>query len=133
MTEKKKMVARASTQMYNWLSKEFLTKKEVDDVKNLSEEFQLSGESLMEKTDMTSMDGENTQLRIWSVSSSRRQLVPEELEAAAHSIIEVGKTTGRSRQDCLGPCGDLVRDTVIQRRGDWSMTLWRPFHDVKDW
>ena len=93
----KKMVARGfNSNEYNWLSKEFLlTKKEVDDVKNLSEEeFQLFSESLMEKTDMTSMDGEYTAEDLVSVLKSARQLVPAELEAAAHSIIEVGKHLG---------------------------------------
>ena len=95
--KKKKMVARGfNSNEYNWLSKEFLlTKKEVDDVKNLSEEeFQLFSESLMEKTDMTSMDGEYTAEDLVSVLKSARQLVPAELEAAAHSIIEVGKHLG---------------------------------------
>ena len=97
VAEKKKMVARGfNSNEYNWLSKEFLlTKKEVDDVKNLSEEeFQLFSESLMEKTDMTSMDGEYTAEDLVSVLKSARQLVPAELEAAAHSIIEVGKHLG---------------------------------------
>ena len=92
-----KMIARGfNTKEYNWLSKEFLlTKKEVDDVKNLSEEeFQLFTANLMEKTDMTSLDGGYTAEDLISVLKSARQLVPSELEAAAVSIVEVGKHLG---------------------------------------
>ena len=92
-----KMIARGfNTKEYNWLSKEFLlTKKEVDDVKNLSEEeFQLFTTNLMEKTDMTSLDGGYTAEDLISVLKSARQLVPSELEAAAVSIVEVGKHLG---------------------------------------
>ena len=93
----KKMIARGfNTKEYNWLSKEFLlTKKEVDEVKNLSEEeFQLFSANLMEKTDMTSLDGGYTAEDLISVLKSARQLVPSELEAAAVSIVEVGKHLG---------------------------------------
>jgi len=116
VTEKKKMVARGfNSNEYNWLSKEFLlTKKEVDDVKNLSEEeFQLFSESLMEKTDMTSMDGEYTAEDLVSVLKSARQLVPAELEAAAHSIIEVGKHLG-------GRAVETVPDKVKNWVGEGS-------------
>ena len=91
------MIARGfNTKEYNWLSKEFLlTKKEVDEVKNLSEEeFQLFSANLMEKTDMTSLDGGYTAEDLISVLKSARQLVPSELEAAAVSIVEVGKHLG---------------------------------------
>jgi len=137
VTEKKKMVARGfNSNEYNWLSKEFLlTKKEVDDVKNLSEEeFQLFSESLMEKTDMTSMDGEYTAEDLVSVLKSARQLVPAELEAAAHSIIEVGKHLGGRARTAVDPVVTLVRDTVIPETGrlvnDAVETV--P-DDVKDW
>ena len=93
----KKMIARGfNTKEYNWLSKEFLlTKKELDDVKNLSEEeFQLFTANLMEKSDMTSLDGGYTAEDLISVLKSSRQLVPSELEAAAVSIVEVGKHLG---------------------------------------
>lgn len=141
VAEKKKMVARGfNSNEYNWLSKEFLlTKKEVDDVKNLSEEeFQLFSESLMEKTDMTSMDGEYTAEDLVSVLKSARQLVPAELEAAAHSIIEVGKHLGgRARalfRTAVDPVVTLVRDTVIPETGRLVNDAVEAVpHDVKDW
>lgn len=137
VAEKKKMVARGfNSNEYNWLSKEFLlTKKEVDDVKNLSEEeFQLFSESLMEKTDMTSMDGEYTAEDLVSVLKSARQLVPAELEAAAHSIIEVGKHLGGRARTAVDPVVTLVRDTVIPETGRLVNDAVEAVpHDVKDW
>jgi len=133
----KKMIARGfNTKEYNWLSKEFLlTKKEVDEVKNLSEEeFQLFSANLMEKTDMTSLDGGYTAEDLISVLKSARQLVPSELEAAAVSIVEVGKHLGGRARNAVDPVVTLVRDTVIPETGrlvnDAVETV--P-EDVKDW
>jgi len=90
-----------------------LTRKEcqVDDVKNLSEEeFQDFRESFMEN-----LDGEYTaeDLVSSSVLESARQLVPAELEAAAHSIIEVGKHLG-------GRAVETVPDKVKNWVGEGS-------------
>lgn len=132
-----KMIARGfNTKEYNWLSKEFLlTKKEVDNVKNLSEEeFQLFTANLMEKTDMTSLDGGYTAEDLISVLKSARQLVPSELEAAAVSIVEVGKHLGGRARNAVDPVVTLVRDTVIPETGKLVNDAVETVpDDVKDW
>ena len=93
----KKLVARGfNSKEYNWLSNEFhLSRKEVDDVQNLSEEeFQIFSKSLMKRGDMASAESGYSAEDLVQVFKSARQLVPAELEAAAHGIVEVGKHLG---------------------------------------
>ena len=93
----KKLVARGfNSKEYNWLSNEFhLSRKEVDDVQNLSEEeFQIFSKSLMKRGDVASAESGYSAEDLVQVFKSARQLVPAELEAAAHGIVEVGKHLG---------------------------------------
>jgi len=116
----RRMVLRGfNKKEYNWLYNEFLlSNKEVDDVKNLSEEeFQLFSDSLKEKKDLTSVDGGYTAEDLLNVFKSARQLVPSELEAAAHSIVEVGRHLGERARYAVDPVVTLVRDTVIPETG----------------
>ena len=81
-------------QEYDWLANEFdLSKQEVDEVKNLSEEeFFLFSRKLQEETDMSESDYSVDDLL--QVFKSARQLVPAELEAAALGIVHVGRHLG---------------------------------------
>ena len=90
------MISRGfNSQEYNWLSKEFnLSKKEVDEVKNLSEEQFLKFSRNLQETEISSMEGSYSADDLIQVFKSARQLVPAELEAAAAGIVQVGRHLG---------------------------------------
>ena len=93
----KKMVARGyNSQEYHWLSREFdLTKEDVDEVKNLSEEeFLQFSRSLKEASVVRPMKKDYPVDELLEVFKSGRQLVPAELEAAAHGVVHVGRHLG---------------------------------------
>merc|ERR1719462_141972 len=132
---KSKMVSRGfNSQEYDWLANEFhLSKQEVDEVKNLSEEeFYLFSRRLQEETDMSESDYSVDDLL--QVFKSARQLVPAELEAAAHGIVHVGRHLGGRARVAVDPVVSLVRDTVIpgaERLVDQAVETVPA--DVKDW
>ena len=93
----KKMVARGyNREEYFWLSREFdLTKEDVDEVKNLSdEEFMQFSRSLKEASVVQPMKKDYPVDELLAVFRSGRQLVPAELEAAAHGVVHVGRHLG---------------------------------------
>ena len=91
------MVARGyNSQEYHWLSREFdLTKEDVDEVKNLSDqEFLQFSRSLKEASSVQTMKKDYPVEELLEVFKSGRQLVPAELEAAAHGVVHVGRHLG---------------------------------------
>jgi len=132
---KSKMVSRGfNSQEYDWLANEFdLSKQEVDEVKNLSEEeFYLFSRRLQEETDMSESDYSVDDLL--QVFKSARQLVPAELEAAAHGIVHVGRHLGGRARVAVDPVVSLVRDTVIPSTGRLvDQAVDTVPDDVKEW
>jgi len=132
---KPKMVSRGfNSQEYNWLANVFdLSKQEVDEVKNLSdEEFMLFSKRLQEESDITDSDYSVDDLI--QVFKSARQLVPAELEAAALGIVHVGRHLGGRARVAVDPVVSLVRDTVIPGTGRLvDQAVETVPDDVRDW
>ena len=96
----RKMVARGyNSQEYHWLAKEFdLTKQDVDEVKNMSDEEFFKFSRSLRSAQLGSEDDPYSVDDLIEVFRSARQLVPVELEAAAHGVVHVGRhLSGRAR------------------------------------
>ena len=112
----KKMVARGySGQEYHWLSREFdLSKEDVDEVQNLSEEeFRQFSRSLKEASSVQPMKKQYPVDELLEVFKSGRQLVPAELEAAAHGVVHVGRHLGGRARYVLTT--ELLKDSILYK------------------
>ena len=89
----RKMVARGyNSQEYHWLAREFdLTKQDVDEVKNMSDEEFVKFSRSLRSAQLGSEDDPYSVDDLIEVFRSARQLVPVELEAAAHGVVHVGR------------------------------------------
>ena len=92
----RKMVTRGyNSQEYYWLSREFdLTKEDVDEVKNLSEEEFLQFSRSLKEANVPSSDRQYSVDDLLEVFTAARQIVPAELEAAAQGVVHVGRHLG---------------------------------------
>jgi len=122
-----------SEDQYSWLLNEFnLTRDDVDSVRYLSkDQFSALESSLNEKS---RSEEEYTIDDLVKVLNSARQLVPAELEAAAHGALHMGYHLGGRVRVAADPVVKLVNNKVVPgARKMWGSAVESIPDDVKDW
>merc|ERR1719318_301712 len=121
-----------SEDQYSWLLNEFnLTRDYVDSVRYLSkDQFSALESSLNEK----SREEEYTIDDLVKVLKSARQLVPAELEAAAHGALHMGYHLGGRVRVAADPVVKLVNNKVVPgAKKMWGSAVESIPDDMKDW
>jgi len=121
-----------SEDQYSWLLNEFnLTRNDVDSVRFLSkDQFSALESSLNEK----SREEEYTIDDLVKVLKSARQLVPAELEAAAHGALHMGYHLGGRVRVAADPVVKLVNNKVVPgAKKMWGSAVESIPDDMKDW
>merc|ERR1719318_1974312 len=122
-----------SEDQYSWLLNEFnLTRNDVDSVRFLSkDQFSALESSLNEKS---REEEEYTIDDLVKVLKSARQLVPAELEAAAHGALHMGYHLGGRVRVAADPVVKLVNNKVVPgTKKMWGSAVESIPNDVKDW
>jgi len=122
-----------SEDQYSWMLNEFdLTRDDVDSVRYLSrDQFSALKSSLNEKS---RGEEESTMEDFFEVLKSARQLVPDELEAAAHGALHMGYHLGGRVRVAVDPVVRLVNNKVVpEAKKMWGSAVESIPDDVKDW